>query len=685
MRKIQHRWHALLSLASLLALIASAYFTHRVYNNFQLREKLLEEKVLSHFHATTDPLYEEMERQSHRAVADAQTLKKTTSKQDREKTIRTLIAKNPALLEIQIFEEEKQRTCGLNGKGDVECTEGTFESYREAVEILRQVEKDFQEKVSEHPQSEFPYVWALSKYLPKKDTILSILAIKLDKPGTYAFLVYSFREPIEMVKRLDFGLQSHARIVTAKKVPLFPTTKGWIQREENRILKRHFSKYCKTLFAKSTSGKTHICSLFDLKKVLLFSQIGSTDIAVEYIVSEDDILPLTAGDQQLHLITAICIALFLCFSALLLVRVYSGKAKQLIWGSIFASFVVILLIGYCIFFLPTVNPNPGISLETQSRILANITDSPGTQQSVEKIAIPTSIYFNSIELMESQTAGMTGFFIQSFPKGHKPDSDPDFVIPSIVPGSPYQVKLVKKVQRPYDEIFIWSFDVVVKQPYIEEFTPFNQFTLSFPFFNQNRAKNHEYVFIPSKNHLSSHEMLGIEESDGSNIIPAWTLKKSNYTYGSKKGFENGRIFNELNTNELIFNLVFSESILGSFAENLFPYLLNSILIFAILALPLAKGASSMKSSLGMLTTVALVITFQSNSSALGFTRYATLFLDIYGLLLFILTILVLVDLIRYLTKSKVYLLDYRNNLIAKLMYWPLLSLTLFFVILTWIL
>jgi hypothetical protein len=182
----------------------------------------------------------------------------------------------------------------------------------------------------------------------------------------------------------------------------------------------------------------------------------------------------------------------------------------------------------------------------------------------------------------------------------------------------------------------------------------------------------------SYHNLEPRDLPGTEEQF---VYSGWEPEDSGFSYVDHRynttfGFDTG--FDEGSMPELYFNLALKRDFLGTFISQILLVSTAAMLVFLVLVLTTSdevlhsRFALSTGGVLGTLSGLLFVVIFQHNQirSAVGQNEVA--YIEVLPFLLYLFVPLVALNAIVLASPWNVKFVEYRHNLIPKLLYWPLL-------------
>lgn len=297
------------------------------------------------------------------------------------------------------------------------------------------------------------------------------------------------------------------------------------------------------------------------------------------------------------------------------------------------------------------------------------------------IFIPTGLFIQTINFDTSVDVTISGYLWQKYPL--------DFPA-SISHGVTFPEASSCEFESSYEriegntKIVGWSFNATLRLPFGYTKYPFERENLWIRMWHKDFDKN--IVLVPdfqSYNSTSPASKPGIEKQI---TLPSWEIIKSffsyrNLEYNSNFGLKNYQ--GQQKFPELFYNIIIRRSFLDPFISNLMPILLVTILMF-ILKLTATKDENT-GALLGYNANVVLsgvaalffIVIFAQIDLRQRMAVEAIMYLDYYYFAVYLIFLVVSVDAIVFSWTEKFQIIQFRDNLIPKLLYWPMTMLFIY--------
>jgi hypothetical protein len=285
----------------------------------------------------------------------------------------------------------------------------------------------------------------------------------------------------------------------------------------------------------------------------------------------------------------------------------------------------------------------------------------------KKILIPTGILVNDISFVTPETAIVNGIVWQRMPKESDQNSY-GFSFPQRV-GS-VDIQEIAEKNAGDEKIIFWSFYTMLKQNFFPVLYPLDKENFAIKILPKNVTKN--YFLIPD---LKSYSVLKPTTLPGvkSGIdLSMWKLDASFFSFEDDKSSKNIIFFKGWNSNNLQFNVSLHRYLINSFIHDFVPMLLVAVTLFAVLATNMLTAIISMSGA--MLFFLAISQSSMRNYIAIEGLSY---FDYLYVFMYFFITWVAVGSIVaaKFFVKSKIF----KNNMITKILYWPIFSICFYII------
>ena len=303
------------------------------------------------------------------------------------------------------------------------------------------------------------------------------------------------------------------------------------------------------------------------------------------------------------------------------------------------------------------------------------------------ITIPTGVFIRSIRFEGARNIVVTGRIWQKYsddlPDWVKPapgDSIPGFLLPQADISYLEDINELYRRKEGAREIIGWSFRANLRQDLDFSKYPFDREDARIRILH--RDFNQGVLLTPDLVSYSTTDPTALPGLDQDNIVLAgWDVEESFFSlrvtdYNTDFGVQSGGRLQ--NFPELYFNISLSRRILDPFISQLIPLALVALLLFAVLVIVtspverigiLGFSTAAVLSYCAFLLFVVVIshINLRSDLTARGLLYMEFFYFLIYGAILS-----VSLNSILFATAPNLRLLQYRDNLVMELLFWPTL-------------
>ncbi|WP_199248659.1 cache domain-containing protein [[Phormidium] sp. ETS-05] len=417
---------------------------------------------------------------------------------------------------------------------------------------------------------------------------------------------------------------------------------------------------------------------------LFFEPIPSTGWALGVVFIKDEIF--TNTDSLRHKLIWIALGSIstLFFLSIIVFRAYEGRFWSLWFVSITTSGLLgggVGLIWYLSFIErpdkttehTVIVSQPGLQsfLESRNKIDKQLKKTPATY-------IPTGIFIQSIEFQGANNVFITGYLWQKYTKGIHDDISRGFIFPESVTGTDFEPVEAYRYETDTQEVIGWYFETAIRQNFDYNRYPFDAKDVWLRIWHQDFYKN--VILVPDVDSYKLMNPTSIPGVEKDFVLPGWHLESSFFhyrinSYNTYFGFPQAAdAYQEVP--ELYFTIIAKRNFLTVFISNVMPSMVLACLLFVIQMIISEKHRVNEAMSFTAMEIVStsgafifIVILDQinlRNSIAAG----GIIYLEFFYFILYIIILWVTVNALILASGTKIALLDYQDNFIPKLLYWP---------------
>jgi hypothetical protein len=420
-----------------------------------------------------------------------------------------------------------------------------------------------------------------------------------------------------------------------------------------------------------------------------FAPIASTDWLVGLVLAKDEVFRdsrITRRHRLLLVGVSLSVIAFLTFLSIPLFGAHTGASRRLWAVSITFSVLAIGGIGYLWFQNTTASSADNdrnimlVDRATSAKVVADY--SRGVSG---PILVPTGVFVQSLEVVDANSILMTAIIWQTYSEGSpnwEVRPEPGSGTPILITKADVNYGGITELYRRRkgdQEVIGWYVRAVLNQQFDFSEFPFDREDI----FVRMRHKDFDKGVILTPD-LESYRTTGPDAIPGVErdefFLEGWSIERSFFSfrenqYNTTFGFPGPLA--QGSSPELYFNIGLSRRFLDPFISNVVPIAVVAILLFAVLVLFSARqerlGVLGFSASavLGYCAALFFVVIFEhislrsSLEAPQGIIYLEYIYFVTYGAILS-----VSVNAILFAAAPSIRFLQYRDNLVMDLLFWP---------------
>lgn len=324
----------------------------------------------------------------------------------------------------------------------------------------------------------------------------------------------------------------------------------------------------------------------------------------------------------------------------------------------------------------------------------------GVAGELPTIKIKTGIFVQSLKFINSTEVNLTGYIWQRYKKGIHDEVNPcadirindectevGFILPEQVDsGSDLEPRVLYRIEEGDEEVIGWYFEATLRQSFDYKKYPFDHKNVRVRIWAKDFSKN--VVLVPDFEaygyKTNEYDIFGIEEDI---VLGAWVRQNTYFDYKLSSYDTNFGINNFVGKNgfpELSYNFVLKRKFSNAFIVYLLPLLLVAALLFAALLtvndkeeLSGRKGFSTLR-FIGAASVLFFVVASGHLQLREQFVGAGIVYIEYFYILMYAMIVAVTANVFIFSVKSKrrIKLIQYNDNLIPKVAYWPIVLASL---------
>ena len=297
------------------------------------------------------------------------------------------------------------------------------------------------------------------------------------------------------------------------------------------------------------------------------------------------------------------------------------------------------------------------------------------------IYIPVGLFIQSIEFLSASNVSVTGYIWHRYKDGQVSDYKKGTIFPEAISTN---MNLAYEEEMGGEIIKGWYFETTLRENFSPDRFPLDRQSVWIRLWHENFGGNTVLVpDIKSYDSLNTRSLPGIEKDF---VLSGWTLYRSyfemrnnvyNTRFAGLKGSAGGAI------PELYFNIEVTRNFINPFLAHLFPLLVVVLMLYAIVITMstdqerkdfLGFNASGVVASCSALFFVALIAHVQMRNEL---AANSVVYLEYFYLITYVFILMITANAVLLSLNAKLWFVQYHDNLLPKLIYWPALTSGLF--------
>ncbi|HEY9070200.1 MAG TPA: hypothetical protein VIV61_08065 [Candidatus Ozemobacteraceae bacterium] len=290
------------------------------------------------------------------------------------------------------------------------------------------------------------------------------------------------------------------------------------------------------------------------------------------------------------------------------------------------------------------------------------------------IYIPTGIFIKSIEFDGAINVKLTGYVWQKYPKAGYPGIDEGVTFPESVDAT-----LEKAFERVENEerTVGWNFTLTLRQGFDYSNYPFDKQDIWMRLWHADFDRN--VVLVPDLLAYSQVDPTERPGIDDAMVLPSWQIRRTffNYVdYDYNTNFGMNRYSGQVNFPELHFHVLIDRNFLDPFMSSILPLFVVALQMFSVLIISTKHEtfAERLGFNSGVVVQVAAALFFVVIYAQIDLRRRLEIeqimYMDYYYFAMYIIFVAVSVNSILFAYLDGDGLIEYRDNILPKVVFWP---------------
>ncbi|WP_292993633.1 cache domain-containing protein [Nitrosomonas sp.] len=297
--------------------------------------------------------------------------------------------------------------------------------------------------------------------------------------------------------------------------------------------------------------------------------------------------------------------------------------------------------------------------------------------------VPTGLFIQSIEFLNATNIAISGYIWQRYPKHYEEVIEHGIIFPEAI-----ETAITEAYEREEGDEIVkgWYFETTLRETFDYSVYPFDKQLLWIRLWHKDFTNN--ITLIPdfkSFDSLNPSTLPGVERDF---VLSEWNLSRAFFDIRVNKynsNFGNIHFTSHDKSPELYFNIELSRSILNPFIGHLFPLAVVLLMLYA-LVLTISRQESSLAitgfnvstviAACSALFFILLIMHVQLRDELAVNT---IVYMEYFYLISYITILMVTVNAVLLLQDTPMKVLAFKDNLIPKLIYWPILLVWIFII------
>lgn len=392
---------------------------------------------------------------------------------------------------------------------------------------------------------------------------------------------------------------------------------------------------------------------------------------------------LTSSDRVLWVVVVVALVI-LVFSCLRLMRKRTNKILLWIDTGIYTLILFAGVVSIWVFEYGAIDATKSTILSNKAivakfkrdnalRALATHNEAP--------VYIPVGLFIQSIEFLSATNVNLTGYVWHRYQEGQESDYEVGTIFPEAIETN---INLAYEKTENGETLKGWYFETTLRENFNPDRFPLDRQSVWIRLWHEKIGDN--IVLVPdlkAYNSLNTRSLPGMEKDF---VLSGWSLFRSYFEV--RENQYNTRLGIAANTPggvvpELYFSVEIMRNFINPFLAHLFPLFVVVLMLFAIVITMstdeekkdyLGFNAAGVVASCSALFFVALISHVQMRNE-LG--ANSVVYLEYFYLITYVMILAITANAVLLSLKIKFAFIQFHDNLLPKLIYWPAISGALF--------
>jgi hypothetical protein len=295
--------------------------------------------------------------------------------------------------------------------------------------------------------------------------------------------------------------------------------------------------------------------------------------------------------------------------------------------------------------------------------------------------IPAGLFIQSIEFLSATNVSVTGYVWHRYQEGQDSDYATGTIFPEAIATN---ISLAYEEKNNGETLKGWYFETTLRENFTPGRFPLDRQSIWIRMWHEKLGDN--ILLVPDVNAYDSLNTLSLPGVEKDFVLSGWSLFRSYFeirenNYNTRLGRSNNANGNAVP--ELYFNIELVRNFINPFLAHLFPLMVVVLMLYAIVITMstnheqkefLGFNAAAVVASCSALFFVALIAHVQMRNEL---DANSVVYLEYFYLITYLIILLITTNAVLLSLNVQLWFIQFHDNLLPKLIYWPALSGALF--------
>lgn len=295
--------------------------------------------------------------------------------------------------------------------------------------------------------------------------------------------------------------------------------------------------------------------------------------------------------------------------------------------------------------------------------------------------VPVGLFIQSIEFVSASNVRVTGYIWHRYQEGQHSDYPIGTIFPEAIET---KIDLAYKEKNNGESLKGWHFETVLRENFTPGRFPLDRQSVWIRLWHEKLGDN--ILLVPDINAYDSLNTLSLPGVEKDFVLSGWGLFRSYFEI--RENSYNTRFGRSNNANgdavpELYFNIELVRNFINPFLAHLFPLMVVVLMLYAIVITMSTKheqkeflgfNAAAVVASCSALFFVALIAHVQMRNEL---NANSVVYLEYFYLITYLIILLITANAVLLSLNVQFRFIQFHDNLLPKLIYWPALAGALF--------